>query len=312
MATLSTPSGAAGLAPDGVSAHRVYVEADENPLLSLYSARTRQNAAAARTDWLAAGHTVGEAATVTPPSIVAGQVKSQTFAVGDPLAFPTIRFTYKTGTPGLNAVEFTFLSPNGEVAYQATWNQGMLAYTTHGTISFANGLSPIALWSQPGTWTLSIISVTDKAGNVTTYDAKAIAKLFTDTTYTVTNTTGLISSRAPKILYGKLADHVSLSDAYPLLKGEIGASSIKTGLSIGYILIQPPGATYTFYEDVPQPLPLSHGALNIDTAFSAGSPTGTYSIKGFAACDYAMNCTGSVKDADVRALFGIDKFTVTP
>jgi len=312
MGTLSTPTEAAGLVSDGPTSHWVHVESNENFLLSVYSARTQEKASAARAAWLAAGHSVSDAATMTPPAILAGRVVPQTLNVGDPLAFPTIRFNFKTGASGLYAVDFVFLSPTGQVAYEAGWGQGSLSYTTAGAIKFSNWSAPIALWSQPGTWTLSTVIVMDNAGNTTTYDAKAIAKLFTNTVYTVSNTTGFISSDAPKIVYGKLADHVSLSQAYPLLKGEIGASAPKTGLMLGYVLFQQPGADYEQYEDVPRPMPLSHGPLNIDTVFAASAPTGTYLVKGFAVCDYAGNCAGSQKDADVRALFGIDKFTVTP
>jgi hypothetical protein len=291
------------------AATRVIVAPGTSPLLAVYAGRARQAAASLRGAWRRAGHTARDAAAVAPPAITGGTVSGRNLAVGDPTAYPRIKFAYRTGTPGLSAVDFIFTSPNQQAAYYAAYNEP--DYSTEGLHSF-DATSPPALWSQPGTWTLASIQIIDRAGNMTTYDAGQIATLFHTPSYSVVNT-GLVDALAPVITAGKLYNTtVSLSATYPLLRASITASDHGSGLFLAYLLIQAPGSTDGFYEDVPLPRPKISEAVNADTVFASYDTTGTWSIIGFAVCDFAMNCSGSVKPADILALFGTTTFNVTP
>jgi len=308
-------AGAASLAWAAAPAHatdpgprRVVVAPGESPVLALYADKARQAAASLRAAWLHAGHAAGQTAGVALPAVTGGTVSGTNLAVGDPTAYPKIKFSYQTGPSGLYTVNFIFTSPSGQSVYQAAY--GEPDYSTAGEHSF-DVISPPALWSQPGTWTLAQVQILDRAGNMTTYDSGQIATLFRSPSYTVVNT-GLVDALAPVISAGKLYNTtVSLRGKYPLLRASITASDHGSGLWLAYLLIQPPGSSYAFYEDVPLPRPKIAEAVNADTVFAASDQTGTWNIVGFAVCDWALNCSGSTKPADVQALFGTTTFNVT-
>ncbi len=291
--------------PGDLLAHRVYVKPGASPWADLGAAPAQARAAELRAKYLASGH---KDARGTAPAITGGAVTASTLTVGEAGQYPTITFSYQTDTPGLNSVYFTFASPNGEAFYSA--NFGEPGYTTSGTASFANIATP-GLWSQPGAWTLTGISIVDNAGTTTSYDAKQVAQLFTGLSYSVVNN-GLVDGIPPHLRGGKIVnDTVSLSDRYPLLKVKLPATDAGSGLQIGYVIISPPGGGYAFYEAVPLPLPVGKADIQAYTVFSPYDPTGTWSIVGFAVCDFANNCTGSTAQSAVIALLGTDTFTVT-
>jgi hypothetical protein len=289
--------------------NRIVVQKGDTLQHAVWAAQVRGTEAALRAQWLASGHTAAQLTTLAPPSVTGGAVTAATLTVGKPGQYPTISTSFATDTPGLGELYYVFASPSGQSVYYAAY--GAPAYTRKGTVTFRN-VSPPSLWSQPGAWTLVSLSIIDGAGTETTYDAAQIASLFKNTSYTIVNS-GLVDDKAPRILSGKIATPtVSLSARYPLLRAAIDSVDTGSGLWEGYILVSPPGASYSEYEDVPLAMPLKRGDVNVDTVFTTGDPTGTWSITGFAVCDYAMNCTGSTNDADVMALFGTDTFTVTP
>jgi len=306
-------AGASALAPAARAADpsptRIYMAPGTSPLLAAYEQRARREAAAAREAWLQAGHSEAEAASVAPPAITGGVVYGKNLSATVPNAYPEIGFSYTTGTPGLQSVYFIFVSPDGQSAYYATYGEPQ--YTTSGKIGFESP-NPPALWSQPGTWTLTVLQIIDRAGNLVTYDAAQIASLFSKPSYTVVDT-GTVDALAPTISGGKLLNStVFLSATYPELHATITGSDSGSGLWLAYLIVQPPGASYSFYENVPLPLAKKSGAIDASTLFAPNDQTGTWNIVGFALCDFAQNCSGSVKQSDIVALFGTDTFNVRP
>jgi hypothetical protein len=272
--------------------------------------QTRDVAIALRAQWLARGHSVQQLAGLAPPSITGGSVTASTITVGTAGQYPSLSIAYGTDTPGLSYVSVTFVSPSGETVYSGSYTTWY--YTQTGTVSFAIA-TPLGLYSQPGKWSLASATVVDNAGNSTTYTASQLQALFTNLSFTVVNT-GPSAKAPPKIKSGALLnDTVSLSAKFPVLAANITASD-KDGPGIyqAYVLIQPPGQTYSYYSFLPNALPMARGKVHANNVFASYSPTGTYAIVGFGVCDYANNCSGSNSDAAVVALFGTDSFTVTP
>jgi hypothetical protein len=281
-----------------------------NAALTQSRQQTRDVAIALRAQWLARGHSVQQLAALAPPTITGGSVTASTITVGTAGQYPSLSVAYSADTPGLSYVSVTFLSPSGETAYGGSYSTWY--YTQTGTVSFAI-VTPLGLYAQPGNWSLASATLVDNAGNSTTYTASQLQALFTNLSFTVVNT-GPSAKAPPKIKSGALLnDTVSLSAKFPVLAANITASD-KDGPGIyqAYVLIQPPGQTYSYYSFLPNALPMARGKVHANNVFASYSPTGTYAIVGFGVCDYANNCSGSNSDAAVVALFGTDSFTVTP
>jgi hypothetical protein len=289
----------------GLPLGRIIVQPGESPVMALHEAQIGARTAAPIAAWRASGH--GRPATAAP-TITGGAVTAATLTAGQGGQYPSISFTY-TAPAGLSSVDFVFVSPSGQAYNFADYNEP--GYVTGGTISFAS-IVQLSPWSQPGKWTLTAVKVTDRAGASTIYTTAQVDALFPAKTYTVANT-GLYDAIPPKITKGRLPSAtVSLSAKYPVLKASITASDAGSGILIAYVVIQQPGQTQSFYENVPVPLPVAKGAINADTVFATYQSTGTYSIVGYGVCDFAFNCTTSSSDADVIKLFGTDSFTITP
>jgi hypothetical protein len=302
-ALAAAPSGAAEL-PLG----RIIVPSGTDPVQALYQAQSASRAATIRARWIAAGHSPEQAPGDTL-AITGGTVAETTVTIGVPSNYPTLTMKYTAGTAGLNFISVEFVSPNGRTLYSGGYSQG--GYTEAGKVAFAL-TGPLNLYSQPGKWTLYAATIYDNAGNATNYDQAGLATLFRHTTFQVKNT-GTVDDAGPKIRSGKLQKNpVSLSAKLPTLKATISASDHGSGLYLAYVFIQPPGQTYSLASIAALPLPLTHGNLPAYNLFATSDPTGTWGITGFAVCDFAQNCVGSMTDADVVALFGTDNFTVTP
>jgi hypothetical protein len=299
----------------GLPTERIILQPGESPVKALHDAHFNARTAALIAQRQAARHAAGDraSATAAPPSISGGAVTAATLTAGQPGQYPSISFSYQANA-GLASVSFVFTGPQAKHTTGDVYNFADLyesGYVTGGTISFAS-ISQLSPWSQPGTWTLSAIKITDLAGASTIYTAAQVAALFTAKTYKVVNT-GPSDGIPPKILGGRLpSPTVSLSAKFPLLTAAIHASDAGSGIWIAYIVFQPPGQSFTEYEDVPVALPVTRGWINADTVFASYDSPGTYTIVGYGVCDFAQNCTTSTSDADVIKLFGTDSFTLTP
>lgn len=270
----------------------------------------RDMAIALRAQWLAHGHSVQQLATTSPPTLTGGSVTASTITVGTAGEFPSLSVSYSTDTPGLNFVSAEFVSPNGKTVYGGGYATPY--YTQSGTVSFAI-VTPLSLYASPGQWSLASVMLIDNAGNSATYTARQLKALFTGLTFTVVND-GPVAKAAPKILGGQLLnDTVSLSASFPVLAATITAKDQSgPGIYQAYVIISPPGGSYSYYSFLPNARPVKGGKIKANNVFGPSSPTGTWSIVGYGVCDYASNCSGSQNDSDVVALFGTDTFTVTP
>jgi hypothetical protein len=308
LACALTGLAAAPAAATDITPGRIYVRSGTNPADAFYQARLAARSAELRARWVASGHNPAQDAPTTP-AIVSGAVLNTTVTIGVPSNYPTLTVRYNAGTAGLSAISAEFVSPNGKTLYAGGYSQG--GYTKSGTTTFAL-TGPLSLYSQPGTWKLYSAAIFDNAGNSTVYDQAGLASLFSSKSFKVINT-GTVDDQGPRVYAGTLGSgSVSLSDKLPTLKATVTASDHGSGLYLAYMLIQPPGQTYSEAEIAPVPLPLSRAKLHAYSNFSASDPTGTWAITGFAVCDFAQNCVGSNDDSAVVALFGTDNFTVTP
>ena len=289
-------------------AARIVVQKGESPFLAIQGAADQGRAAELRVQWLASGHNLAPASE-SGPQITGGTVAAKTITVGVAGEYPELTFSYSAGSPGFSSADFVFVSPNGKTTYAVSAFAPY--YKQTGTIRFQNA-SPVSLWAQPGVWQLSAATIYDIAGNKTTYDAGQLAGLFTNTAFTIVNT-GMVDAVPPTIRAGKLiSDTVSLSQNYPELKTQILSVDHGSGLYLGYVFIQPPGASYYYASIAPEAMPVARDWIKAYNAFNTNDPTGTWTIIGYAVCDFAQNCAGSTTVSDVVKLFGTNTFTVTP
>jgi hypothetical protein len=242
------------------------------------------------------------------PAITSGSIVTTALNVAVPPATPEIKFTYNT--PGLlYYAYFAFVSPAGNELY--------VQYATpvptskKGTIAFEDLLSRIGLYAQPGTYTMIAAGITDGSFAQTDYSQSQLQAIFSNLTFSVTNT-GAVDFTPPTISAGKiLTNTVSLSAAFPFFRSSITAADDVSGVAYPIVFISPPGDGgfgYSFNNYAP--LPLLSGKFANATSV-AGEPTGTWSIIGYGACDVAENCFIDETQADILSLFGKDSFKVT-
>jgi hypothetical protein len=167
------------------------------------------------------------------------------------------------------------------------------------------------LYAAPGTWNLVDVQLCDTAGDCQDYQGSALAAIFSNTTFSVTNN-GTPDTTPPTVTSGKiLTPKVSLSAASPQFLAQLGVADDLSGVIYPLVFIEPPGANSSFAYDINTSRPLLSGTAIEQDFINPSSPTGTWTIFGYGACDLPGNCFYDFNSSDVIALFGKNTFTVT-
>jgi len=243
------------------------------------------------------------------PTILGGAVTTGTITVGVANSLPVIQFTYKAKNAGLNAVYFTFTSPNGQNTLAYSYHPR--TYVTGGKITFSPD-SNAPFYAQPGQWALTSVEVVDNDYNFTLYTQAQSAALFAKPYLTVVNT-GAVDITPPVVKSGAiLTPKVSRSSPVPEFVATLTGTDDVSGIDQAYVLIQPPGSMYSQVDQFLAPFPTLNGTVTAYSNVYSDQPTGTWTITGYVLCDVVANCFTDTNAADVQALFGTTTFTVTP
>jgi hypothetical protein len=253
--------------------------------------------------------TIATPGKVINPTLTAGSIPTSTITVGVANSLPVLQFTYLAKQQGLNAVYFTFTSPNGgnSLNYQYNPRTDMRG----GTITFSPNMNA-PFYAQPGQWVLSSVLIVDNAFNFTQYTQAQLAALFPQPYITVVNN-GPVDITPPVVTAGAiLTPTVSQSSPVPVFEATLTGTDDVSGIDQGYVVITAPGSAFGQVDQLLAPFPTLNGTVTSYAPIYPFQPTGTWSITSYELCDVSLNCFVDSTPADIQALFGSTTFTVTP
>jgi hypothetical protein len=291
---------------------RIYITPGQSLQEAMRDSLLAERAAALRANWAARTAEPAPATTYAMPSITKGTLVTKTLSVQAPLPSPVLALTFETDTPGLSSVYYSFTSPVGNLYLTNTYTSPLP--TTKGTLTLQAHNTAFGLlggYAPPGTWTLTYVDICDTAGDCQYYQPPQLATLFNRVTFTVTNP-GTADTTPPAIVSGKiLTPKVKLSAANPIFLAEFKVTDTISGVAYAQVFIMPPGSNSSFADDYATPQPVLNGNVVAGTTLETTSPTGTWTIYGYGACDVAGNCFSDFTAADVLTVFGKNSFVVT-
>lgn len=282
-----------------------------------------------RREWLASGHSLDVPS--IPPSVGRGILPVKTFDVAQQPAAPQVTLTFKTGAQGLSHV--------GAYIYSAATSQALdiRYYTvnhsppvTSGTVTFQrvdgcySYCGQFTTYSAPGKWSVGEVYICDNAAHCTYYETDALLdSIFPHGRTIKVSNAGKPDTHPPLVTGGKVVtNHVSLGSAYPDFIAKLNVSDNVSGVYRTYVDVCPPsgstGAYCVGYDTYPAaPIHNKTAVSNYNwLCDSTGddcskTPTGTWTIYSYEACDIVDNCTYDSNQADIQALFGQTTFQVS-
>jgi hypothetical protein len=242
------------------------------------------------------------------PTITAGSIPNGTITVGVANSLPVLQFSYLATTAGLNAVYFTFTSPNGANSLNYQYNPR--DYKSRGTITFSPDMNA-PFYAQPGQWVLSSLVIVDNDYNFTQYTPAQIAAIYPQPYLTVVNN-GPIDITPPVVTAGAiLTPSVSQSSPVPVFEATLTGTDDVSGIDQAYVVINAPGSPFGQVDLRLAPFPTLNGTVTSYAPIFSYQPTGTWTISAYELCDVVDNCFTDSNAADIQALFGTTTFTVT-
>lgn len=308
LAALAASSGA--LAQTGPL--HVGIAPGQSPQAAVRAAKLAALAAQLRASWQArngAGATPGFA----NPSITAGAVTTTTLNVVAALPAPMLSLSFSTDTPGLAAIDWEFASGTGNQSISGSYSSpqplttGTLVLQSH----YPEVGGTLSRYAEPGTWSLTFVSICDTAGDCQYYFAPALTSVIPQNTFTVVNS-GKPDISPPTITAAKiLTPTISLGAPNPAFAVTLTVKDTLSGVANAFVYIAQPGSTGGSATEALTPHPLLKGTLVAEDPISPTDPTGTWTIMGYRICDVATNCASDFTAADITKLFGKNTFTVT-
>lgn len=258
---------------------------------------------------------VVSAANASEPSIVAGTVLTPAVSVQAAPGQVELTVTIDQGTIGASAILASMTSPSGqtigtgfiEVPSYPAAHKVKVPFILQGP--FLN--SGLTLYSEPGTWTITSITLLTNDQQVVWYSGSQLAALFDNKISVSVTNAGKDDITPPVIGRGKiLTPTVSLSSSPPVFAVSLNVKDDVSGVSSVYLQFQPPsgnpGGTSAALS-----APLMAGKVDSFGTLAAGSPTGTYTLTSLYVCDYAGNCVNDNSASDLAKIFGGTTFEVT-
>jgi hypothetical protein len=316
----------------------------DTPLESLTMSEIEAQAAQLQAAWLAGGYP----SVSTMPAVTAGSIMSGPIDVANGPAAPEIEVTFTVDSNTyLWSIDAEFVAPTtGQsivVPYQTPFGVQGLSSAPGGTTIDIQSPPGFALlhnvgsfftgYSESGIWTLNSLTITDEAGNSTTYSANQLQTIFSNSTIRVKNTTGYADTTTPQVTppAGSIINNppmVSLSSEFPSLGTQFNINGdTGPGTEFAYVCATPPGSQQQFcsYTNATAPFtgtgPLNGWMCLGDLAGCYGyvnnnnqAPLGQWEIATVELCDVPGNCFAAPTPSAVETLFGTTTpvtFTVT-
>jgi hypothetical protein len=264
-----------------------------------------------RARWIASGHRSPGA---LPAIVSASFVQPQVNVLRAPGA-PEVALKLKSGDAGISYITLTIANTDDTESVYV--NDSLPAYPLQQApieklailcTSFFEGFG---IYSKPGTWSVTSISVTSNSGSSVYYSGADLASVFPNNVITIVNN-GPQDLTLPSFGAGQiLTPTVSLGGGTPYFaaslevahKGFFGVTNIS-------LSVQPPGEGFPLAVFGSVPGPLAKGKI-IAYDDLQGDPVGIYTITNISVCDIANNCLNDSSAADIKAAFGTTTFTVT-
>jgi hypothetical protein len=188
----------------------------------------------------------------------------------------------------------------------------------NGTLKFQQvglgyGTGAFNPYSAPGKWNLASGSVSDCAGNYTSYNAAQLQPLFNTTSIIVVNKQKPDTS-PPLVSTGTiLTPKVSLSSQFPDFGTLLTVSDDVSGVSYTLVSVCPPSGSggSCWVSNIHPPTPILNGKTKNYVYLGSQSITGQWTIFEVGICDIAGNCVYDTNSADIVSLFGTNSFRVT-
>jgi hypothetical protein len=251
------------------------------------------------------------AAPQTAPTITAGTVVSPSLNVITPPAAPTVQFRFSAPSGFIYAI-FDFTSPHGQTL-EAVYTQ--YRQKAKGDITFQDFGSPLGLYSEAGTWTLTSAEIYAGVGVETTYDQAQLQAIFTNLAVNVINT-GTQDYTPPTVTAGKILTrivHAGLPGPKSYFRANLTVQDDVSGVNSVTMFVEPKQANGPLFDSTIQlPAPVLSGTAVSYIELYYGGPLveGPFAIVGYGATDYAGNSFLDESRADIKALFGTPFFWV--
>jgi hypothetical protein len=254
-------------------------------------------------------------AEATEPSITAGTLLTPAVNVQVAPAQVALSVSIDQGTTGAKYILASMMSPSGMTIQTGFIQVPVYPPTRKIKVPFQL-VSPfvpggLTLYSEPGTWTITSVTLLTNDNQFVSYSGSQLAALFgNQVTVAVTNS-GTPDTKPPVYGRGKiLTPTVSLSASSPIFAVNIAVRDDISGVSTVYVEYQPPSGNAGGTSSVIS-APLKEGKVDSYAILEAGSPVGTYTLTSLSVCDYAGNCVTDSSTSDLAKIFGAATFQVT-
>ena len=286
------------------------------PLPPQAAAWQQHNTAALKKAWAQrVARDPGLATAAVEPSLLSGRVVTPVVNVLKAPGLATIEIKYDGGTVGLAQVQVVIQSPSGAHSFLSISQLPSYPPLT-GTRAAQIELIPafgagFGLYAEPGKWTIENLTLQSIDGTFVTYGGQQLAAVFPNSAIPVENP-GTPDTQPPSVVGGKLiTSTVSLSGTSPYFVAQLAAKDNLSGVNSVSVELQPPDGNFPVYANGGATAPQLKRTLDAGYLLTSASPTGTWLIIGFGACDFAGNCFNDTSSADVQKLFGTTTFSVT-
>jgi hypothetical protein len=269
-----------------------------------------------RRAWLASGRVLPVAVT---PTITSGKILTTKLNVANAPAAPIVSISFSTSSAGLCSVSLSFSSATSGQHLSIYYStQYKAPAQTQGTVKIQQvgnsfGTGAFNVYSAPGGWNLNSASISDCAGNYTSYSSAQLMPLFNTTTLQLINNQKP-DTTAPVISAGSiLTPKVSLSSVSPDFGAQFTVSDDVSGLSYVLVTVCPPSGSggSCWVTNAHPSNPFLSGKQKAYVYLGGQSITGQWTIEQMGVCDIAGNCVYDTNSADIISLFGTNTFKVT-
>ena len=254
-------------------------------------------------------------AQATEPSITMGTLLTPAVNVQVAPAQVELSVSIDQGTIGASSILASMTSPSGTTLQTGFIQVPVYPPTRKIKVPFQLaspfGNGGLTLYSEPGTWTITSVTLLTNDNQFVSYSGSQLAALFDNQLTVAVTNNGTPDTKPPVYGRGKiLTPTVSLSASLPIFAVNLAVRDDISGVSAVYVGYQPPSGNPGGTSSVIS-APLKAGKVDSYAMLAAGSPVGTYTLTSLSVCDYAGNCVTDSSTSDLVKIFGASTFQVT-
>lgn len=245
------------------------------------------------------------------PAITSGRISQATIDVTRPSASPAITLNI-TGTATFIAVQYqspsaiqaseSFISQNSGHAEPGAGYTGKVLLQGYTNMFNSNG-GVLSLYAEPGTWTVTNISVCSNTGGCSQYSGAALTAIFPKITFPVANpgTADVVAPTASSATV--LTPTVSIASGTQPAAIVHAADNLSGVNAVAVFASLPDFAAGLSLNSEVATRPATSGAFRVTATLQPNTPTGTYTIQTVIASDNAGNTASITDPATIAKLF---------